>query len=328
MSENCFSRIASTGSFLPKRAVSNEELAQDLAKIGVETSDEWIRTRTGIDQRYLASGEESTTYLASEAAKQALEAGGFSPDEIDLIIVATTTPDSVFPSTACQVQAILGASGAGAFDIQAVCSGFAYALSIADSMIRAGSAERVLVIGAETLSRVLDWKDRTTCVLFGDGAGAVVLEKSDEPGILASELKADGTRGVHVLAADSHIDGGKVVGDPFIRMDGRLVFKAAVEKMTESARNVLTKANLATNDVDLYIPHQANLRIMNMVREKLGIDEEHLMISVNQHGNTSAASVPLALDKAHRSGKLKRGDLVLLQGVGGGFTWASVLLKF
>ena len=313
MSENCFSRIASTGSFLPKRAVSNEELAQDLAKIGVETSDEWIRTRTGIEQRYLASGEESTTYLASEAAKQALEAGGFSPDEIDLIIVATTTPDSVFPSTACQVQAILGASGAGAFDIQAVCSGFAYALSIADSM---------------TLSRVLDWKDRTTCVLFGDGAGAVVLEKSDEPGILASELKADGTRGVHVLAADSHIDGGKVVGDPFIRMDGRLVFKAAVEKMTESARNVLTKANLATNDVDLYIPHQANLRIMNMVREKLGIDEEHLMISVNQHGNTSAASVPLALDKAHRSGRLKRGDLVLLQGVGGGFTWASVLLKF
>ena len=316
MSENCFSRIASTGSFLPKRAVSNEELAQDLAKIGVETSDEWIRTRTGIEQRYLASGEESTTYLASEA------------DEIDLIIVATTTPDSVFPSTACQVQAILGASGAGAFDIQAVCSGFAYALSIADSMIRAGSAKRVLVIGAETLSRVLDWKDRTTCVLFGDGAGAVVLEKSDEPGILASELKADGTRGVHVLAADSHIDGGKVVGDPFIRMDGRLVFKAAVEKMTESARNVLTKANLATNDVDLYIPHQANLRIMNMVREKLGIDEEHLMISVNQHGNTSAASVPLALDKAHRSGRLKRGDLVLLQGVGGGFTWASVLLKF
>ena len=308
MSENCFSRIASTGSFLPKRAVSNEELAQDLAKIGVETSDEWIRTRTGIEQRYLASGEESTTYLASEAAKQALEAGGFSPDEIDLIIVATTTPDSVFPSTACQVQA--------------------YALSIADSMIRAGSAKRVLVIGAETLSRVLDWKDRTTCVLFGDGAGAVVLEKSDEPGILASELKADGTRGVHVLAADSHIDGGKVVGDPFIRMDGRLVFKAAVEKMTESARNVLTKANLATNDVDLYIPHQANLRIMNMVREKLGIDEEHLMISVNQHGNTSAASVPLALDKAHRSGRLKRGDLVLLQGVGGGFTWASVLLKF
>ena len=280
-------------------------MAQDLAKIGVETSDEWIRTRTGIEQRYLASGEESTTYLASEAAKQALEAGGFSPDEIDLIIVATTTPDSVFPSTACQVQAILGASGAGAFDIQAVCSGFAYALSIADSMIRAGSAKRVLVIGAETLSRVLDWKDRTTCVLFGDGAGAVVLEKSDEPGILASELKADGTRGVHVLAADSHIDGGKVVGDPFIRMDGRLVFKAAVEKMTESARNVL-----------------------NMVREKLGIDEEHLMISVNQHGNTSAASVPLALDKAHRSGRLKRGDLVLLQGVGGGFTWASVLLKF
>ena len=210
----------------------------------------------------------------------------------------------------------------------AVCSGFAYALSIADSMIRAGSAKRVLVIGAETLSRVLDWKDRTTCVLFGDGAGAVVLEKSDEPGILASELKADGTRGVHVLAADSHIDGGKVVGDPFIRMDGRLVFKAAVEKMTESARSVLTKANLATNDVDLYIPHQANLRIMNMVREKLGIDEEHLMISVNQHGNTSAASVPLALDKAHRSGRLKRGDLVLLQGVGGGFTWASVLLKF
>lgn len=328
MSEVCFSRIASTGSCLPKKAVSNEELARQLRELGVETSDDWIRTRTGIEQRYIAEGDESTTYLASEAAKRALEAGGFTPDEIDLVIVATTTPDSVFPSTACQVQAILGASGAGAFDIQAVCSGFAYALTLADAMIRAGNAQRVLVVGAETLSRVLDWKDRTTCVLFGDGAGAVVLEKSEEPGILATELKADGTRGVHVLAADSHIDGGKVVGDPYIRMDGRLVFKAAVEKMTESAQNVLAQAGLGANDVDLYIPHQANLRIMNMVREKLGIDEQHLMISVNKHGNTSAASVPLALDQANRSGRIKRGDIILLQGVGGGFTWGSVLLKF
>ncbi len=328
MSENCFSRIASTGSFLPKRAVSNEELAQDLAKIGVETSDEWIRTRTGIEQRYLASGEESTTYLASEAAKQALEAGGFSPDEIDLIIVATTTPDSVFPSTACQVQAILGASGAGAFDIQAVCSGFAYALSIADSMIRAGSAERVLVIGAETLSRVLDWKDRTTCVLFGDGAGAVVLEKSDEPGILASELKADGTRGVHVLAADSHIDGGKVVGDPFIRMDGRLVFKAAVEKMTESARNVLTKANLATNDVDLYIPHQANLRIIESVAKKLGQPMEKFPTNLQKCGNISAGSVPILLDDVNRGKMLQRGDKIVLAGFGAGLTWGAAVLEW
>lgn len=328
MSQEVFSRIASTGSALPKRAVSNEELAAELAKLGVETSDEWIRTRTGIEQRYLAGKDESTTALAAEAAKKALEAGGFTPDEIDLIIVATTTPDSVFPSTACQVQALLGASGAGAFDIQAVCSGFVYGLATADALIRAGSAERVLVIGAETLSRVLDWKDRTTCVLFGDGAGAAVLERSSEPGILAAEMKADGTRGVHVLAADSHIDGGKVVGDPFIRMDGRLVFKAAIEKMTESANNLLAKANLGPNDVDLFIPHQANIRIMTMVREKLGIAEDRLMVTVNTHGNTSAASVPLALDKANRSGRLKRGDIVLLQGVGGGFTWASALLKF
>lgn len=328
MSQDFFSRIASTGSALPKKVVSNDELAAELSKFGVETSDEWIRTRTGIEQRYLADKTESTTGLAVQAAKRALESGGFTPDEIDLIIVATTTPDSVFPSTACQVQALLGASGAGAFDIQAVCSGFVYALSIADSMIRAGSARRVLVIGAETLSRVLDWKDRTTCVLFGDGAGAAVLERSSAAGILATEIKADGTRGVHVLAADSHIDGGQVVGDPFIRMDGRLVFKAAIEKMTESANNLLDKANLGANDIDLFIPHQANIRIMNMVREKLGINEDRMMVTVNTHGNTSAASVPLALDKANRSGRLKRGDLVLLQGVGGGFTWASALLKF
>lgn len=326
--EKIYSRIASTGSFLPEKIVSNDELAAKLAERGVETSDEWIRTRTGIEQRYFAEGAGSTTAMAFEAAKRALENGGFTPDEIDLIIVATTTPDSVFPSTACQVQALLQASSAGAFDIQAVCSGFVYALSIADSMIRAGSAERVLVIGSESLSRVLDWDDRTTCVLFGDGAGAAVLEKSSEPGILATELKADGTRGVHVLAADSHIDNGKIVGDPYIRMEGRLVFKAAVEKMTESALNVLAAANLAPSDVDVYIPHQANLRIMNMVRGKLNIPESNLVVSVTKHGNTSAASVPLALDKARQSGQLKRGDIVLLQGVGGGFTWASALLKF
>ena len=328
MTENIYSRIASTGSYLPKKAVSNDNLASELAKMQIETSDEWIRTRTGIEQRYIAEGDETTTNMAFQAAKNALKKGGFTPDEIDLIIVATTTPDSVFPSTACQVQALLEASGAGAFDIQAVCSGFVYALTLADAMIRAGNASRILVIGSETLSRVLDWTDRTTCVLFGDGAGAVILEKSSEPGILATELKADGTRGVHVLAADSHIDRGQIVGDPFIRMDGKLVFKAAVEKMTESALNVLQKANLSPNDIDVYIPHQANLRIMNMVRHKLGVPEENLVVSVNKHGNTSAASVPLALDKAYAAGKIKRGDIVLLQGVGGGFTWASALLKF
>lgn len=328
VSDQIYSKIVSTGSALPAKSLSNGELAQMLAKLGVETSDEWIRTRTGIEKRYFASEEETTTYLASKAAVKALEAAGMTPDEIDMIIVATTTSDSVFPSTACQVQDQIGASNAGAFDIQAVCSGFAYSLAIADSMIRSGSAERVLVIGSETLSRILDWKDRTTCVLFGDGAGAVVLEKSDGPGIFSYELKADGGRGVHVLATDSHIAGGQVIGDPFIRMNGKLVFKAAVEKMTESALAVLKRANMDASAIDVYIPHQANLRIMNLVCTRLGIAEEKMIVSVSDHGNTSAASIPLALDKAYREGKLKRGDNVLLQGVGGGFTWASVLLKF
>lgn len=328
MSNQIYSRIISTGSALPATSVTNDELAQRLQKIDVETSDEWIRTRTGIEKRYIAREEETTTTLATSAALNALERAGMTPDEIDMIIVATTTPDSVFPSTACQVQDRIGASKAGAFDVQAVCSGFAYSLGIADSMIRAQAAERILVIGSETLSRILDWKDRTTCVLFGDGAGAVIVEKATEPGIYSFELKADGGRGVHVLAANAHLSGGKLVGDPFVRMDGKLVFKAAVEKMTESAISVLQKAKMQASDIDIYIPHQANLRIMNLVCAKLGLDTEKMIVSVSDHGNTSAASIPLALDKAYREGKLRRGDNVLLQGVGGGFTWASVLLKF
>ncbi len=324
-----FSQLVSTGSALPKNAVSNEELARRLSEIGVETSDEWITERTGIKQRYLADGEPgiSTTELAVRAARKALEKGGLVPSEIDMIIVATTTPDKLFPSTACQVQAALGCTGAAAFDIQAVCSGFVYAMSLADSLIRSGAKRCVLVIGSEMLSRILDWKDRTTCVLFGDGAGAAILRASEEPGILATELGADGSFGSDVLAVDARLEQGSVVGDPFIRMDGRTVFRMAVEKLSSGALSVLEKSGFRPEDVDLYIPHQANLRIMKMVAHKLGIPEERMMVSVDTHGNTSAASVPLSLDKAVQSGRIRKGSLVLLQGVGGGFTWGSVLLR-
>lgn len=324
-----FSQLVSTGSALPKNAVSNEELARRLSEIGVETSDEWITERTGIKQRYLADGEPgiSTTELAVRAARKALEEGGIASADIDMIIVATTTPDKLFPSTACQVQAALGCINAAAFDIQAVCSGFVYAMSLADSLIRSGSKRCVLVIGSEMLSRILDWKDRTTCVLFGDGAGAAVLRASESAGILATELGADGTFGSDVLAVDARMEQGGVVGDPFIRMDGRTVFRMAVEKLSSGALSVLEKTGFRPEDVDLYIPHQANLRIMKMVAHKLGIPEERMMVSVDTHGNTSAASVPLSLDKAVQSGRIREGSLVLLQGVGGGFTWGSVLLR-
>lgn len=328
MEQTIFSKILSTGSALPKNCVSNEELAERLRQKGVETSDEWIRTRTGIEQRYLVSEDETTVTLAAEAARSALAKTDLKPEDIDLIIVATTTPDNIFPSCACQVQAALGCSNSAAFDLQAVCSGFAYSLCTADAMIKSGSFKRVLVIGSEVLSRILDWQDRTTCVLFGDGAGAVILEAASEPGILSYKMKADGALGEKVLRADGRIDDGKIVGNPYIFMDGRAVFKAAVEKMTESGKEVLEKAGLTASDVALFVPHQANLRIMNMVAEKLGINKDNMMISVNSHGNTSAASIPLALDKAVSSGRIKRGDVVLLQGVGGGFTWASVLLKY
>lgn len=328
MEQTIFSRILSTGSALPKKCVSNEELAERLKTEGVETSNAWIQTRTGIEQRYLVSEGESTVSLAIEAAESALSKTNLSAEDIDLIIVATTTPDNIFPSCACQVQAALGCTNAAAFDLQAVCSGFAYSLCTADSMIKSGNFKRALIIGSEALSRILDWQDRTTCVLFGDGAGAVILEASSEPGILSYTMKADGALGEKVLRADARIENGRVVGNPYIFMNGKAVFKAAVEKMTESGKEVLAKAGLKSSDVALFVPHQANLRIMNMVTEKLEINPENMMISVNTHGNTSAASIPLALDKAVTSGRIKRGDILLLQGVGGGFTWASVLVKY
>lgn len=325
-----YSRVIATGAALPARAVSNDEFARMLAADGIETSDEWIRTRTGIEQRYFADEDkgETTTSLAVSAARQALGRSGLAPSDIDLIIVATTTPDMVFPSVACHVQAALGASGCAAFDVQAVCAGFIYALNAADAMLRAGSYRAAIVIGAETLSRVLDMKDRSTCVLFGDGAGAVVLQASQDPGILAARMYADGRYDEKVLGLTAHLKAGAVVGDPFIRMDGRQVFKLAVEGLTESAREVAGLACVRTEDVALFVPHQANLRIMTMVAKKLGIPDERMVKTVAEHGNTSAASVPLALDRAVRDGMVRPGELVLLQGVGAGMAWGSALIRW
>ena len=325
-----YSRVIATGAALPARAVSNDEFARMLAADGIETSDEWIRTRTGIEQRYFADEEkgETTTSLAVAAARQALERSGLAPSDIDLIIVATTTPDMVFPSVACHVQAALGASGCAAFDVQAVCAGFIYALNAADAMLRAGPYRAAVVIGSETLSRVLDMKDRSTCVLFGDGAGAVVLQASQDPGILAARMYADGRYDEKVLGLTAHLKAGAVIGDPFIRMDGRQVFKLAVEGLTESAREVAGLACVRTEDVALFVPHQANLRIMTMVARKLGIPDERMVKTVAEQGNTSAASVPLALDRAVRDGMVRPGELVLLQGVGAGMAWGSALIRW
>ncbi len=320
-------RIAGTGSALPSRAVSNAELAQRLAARGVQTSDEWIVARTGIRQRYLAEPELSTVELGTRAARRALDAAGCDAAGIDLIVVATSTPDQIFPSTACLIQARLRAGGAAAFDVQAVCSGFVYGVAVADALIRTGNHRRALVIGAETFSRILDWNDRTTCVLFGDGAGAVVLEAAGEPGILASRLHADGAQ-ASILCTPGRIDAGAVVGDPFLRMDGQAVFKLAVNVLDASAREVLDDAGMTTAQVDWLVPHQANVRIMSATARKLGLPEARVIVTVDRHGNTSAASVPLALDEAVRDGRVKRGQVVLLQGVGGGFTWGSVLLRY
>lgn len=325
-----YSRILGTGSALPATRIDNDALAQQLAKDGIETSDEWIRTRTGIESRYFADPArgETTTSMAIEAAKNALDAAGIAGSEVDLIIVATTTPDMVFPSVACHVQAALGAAGCAAFDVQAVCAGFIYALNAADAMLRAGPYRTAVVIGAETLSRLLDMKDRSTCVLFGDGAGAVVMQASKEPGILAARMYADGRYDEQVLGLKANIDHGAICGDPYIRMDGRQVFKLAVEGLTNSALEVARLACVRTEDVALYVPHQANLRIMTMVAKKLGIDEDKMVKTVAQHGNTSAASVPLALDAAVRAQRVKPGELVLLQGVGAGMAWGSALLRW
>ncbi len=326
--ERLFTRVVATGSALPEAVFSNDQLAEKLAKDGILTNDEWIRTRTGICQRHIAPEGVTTLDLAEKAARAAFSDANVDPAGIDLIIVATTTPDGVFPSMACRLQARLGILGCAAFDVQAVCAGFVYAMSVADGLIRTGGYKRALVVGAEVLSRVLDWKDRTTCVLFGDGAGAVVIEASKDEGILAHRMHADGTFGVQTLACDARIENGVVAGDPFIRMNGQQVFKLAVSSLTESFREVCAMADMAPQDVDVWVPHQANVRIIEMIAARLGLEKEKTVVTVDKHGNTSAASVPLALDWAVKHGRIQRGDTVMLQGVGAGMTWGSVLLKW
>ena len=322
-----YSRITGTGSYLPPNRLTNAQLAADLAAKGVETSDEWIVDRTGISARHFAAPDVTSSDLGLEAARRAIEAAGLKAADIDLIIVATSTPDMVFPSVACILQHKLGIAGCPAFDLQAVCSGFVYALTVADAMIKSGAASKALVVGAEVFSRILDFSDRTTCVLFGDGAGAVVLEASETPGILASDLHADGMH-VGILCVPGHVSGGQVLGSPLLTMDGKAVFKLAVGVLESTARATLAKAELTEADIDWLIPHQANLRIMHSTAKKLKLPLEKLIVTVDQHGNTSAASIPLALDEAVRSGKVKKGDIVMLEGVGGGFTWGAVLLKY
>ena len=322
-----YSRITGTGSFLPPRRMTNADLAAELASKGVETTDEWIVERTGIRARHFAAPDVTSSDLGVEAARRALQAAGRQPGDIDLIIVATSTPDMVFPSAACILQNKLGISGCPAFDIQAVCSGFVYALTVADAMIKTGAASKALVIGAEVFSRILDFSDRTTCVLFGDGAGAVVLEASSTPGILASDLHADGKH-VGILCVPGQVSGGNVIGKPLLKMDGQAVFKLAVGVLESAARATLAKASMTEADIDWLIPHQANIRIMQSTAKKLKISFDKVIVTVDRHGNTSAASIPLALDDAVRSGKIKKGDVLMLEGVGGGFTWGAVLLKY
>ena len=321
-----YSRIIGTGSYLPPRRVTNADLVADLAARGVESSDQWIVERTGIRARHFADADVVSSDLALEAARQALDAAGVQAQDIDLIIVATSTPDMVFPSTATILQHKLGAHGCPAFDVQAVCSGFIYALTVADAMIRAGTATRALVVGSEIFSRLLDFQDRTTCVLFGDGAGAVVLEASEEPGILSTDIHADGKH-VGILCVPGHVSGGQVTGLPLLTMDGQAVFKLAVGLLESAARATLDKAGLSEADIDWLVPHQANIRIMQSTARKLKLSMDKVVVTVQQHGNTSAASIPLALDHAVRSGQVKPGETLLLEGVGGGFTWGAVLLK-
>jgi 3-oxoacyl-[acyl-carrier-protein] synthase-3 len=320
-------RIVGTGSYLPPERVTNQMLVERLARDGIETSDQWIVERTGIHARHFAAPDVTCSDLAVEAARRALEDADCDVAAIDLIIVATSTPDMVFPSAACIVQQKLGVHGCPAFDVQAVCSGFVYALAVADSMIKTGAARNALVIGSEVFSRILDFKDRTTCVLFGDGAGAVVLQGSDTPGIVASELHADG-RYVDILCVPGTVSGGAVLGDPLLKMDGPGVFKLAVGVLEKVATAVLEKAGRTAADIDWLIPHQANIRIMQSTAKKLKLPLDKLIVTVDEHGNTSAASIPLAIDAAVRSGKIRAGDTLMLEGVGGGFTWGAVLLDY
>lgn len=316
------SRIIGTGSYLPEKILSNSDLATL-----VETSDEWIQQRTGIRQRHIAADNETTSDLALKASQRALDMAGITPDQLDLIIVATTTPDMVFPSTACLLQSKLGAKGMPAFDVQAVCSGFVYALTTADQFMRSGQYEHILVVGAEIYSRILDWQDRGTCVLFGDGAGAVVLKRSTEPGILAARLHADGSH-AGILSVPGSVCRGNISGRPLLQMDGTAVFKFAVKVLEEVALETLSIAGLQKSDIDWLIPHQANIRIIQATAKKLGLSMEHVITTVDRHANTSAASVPLALDEAVRDGRIKPGHHVMLEGVGGGFTWGAVLIKW
>lgn len=321
-----YARITGTGGYLPPRVVSNDELAADLATRGVETSNGWIVERTGILQRHIAEPGTPTSTLATAAARAALDSAGLQAGQIDLIIVATSTPDYIFPSTACMVQDQLGVGGAAAFDVQAVCSGFVYAMATADAFIRAGRSRHALVVGAEVFSGILDWNDRRTCVLFGDGAGAVVLSAADEPGILATRLNADG-RQHGILCAAGNVFAGQVTGDPFLRMDGQAVFKLAVTSLVQSALEVCAEADIDVSEIDWMVPHQANVRILNFIGRRLGLPDDRLVITLDRHANTSAASVPLALDVAWRDGRIRQGQTLLLQGVGGGFTWGSILVK-
>lgn len=323
------SKIVGTGGCLPPRRVTNQELADQLAQNGIETSDEWIVSRSGISARHYAEPGIKTSDLAADAARKALQAAGLEADSVDLIIVATSTPDHLggFPSTACVVQQKLGiANGCAALDVQAVCSGFVYALAVADSFIRSGMHKNVLVIGAEVFSRILDFTDRTTCVLFGDGAGAVVLSASPEPGILATRLHADGSHG-GILCVPGSVNGGVIEGSAFLHMDGQAVFKLAVSVLDKVANEALQAAAMSASELDWLIPHQANIRIMQGTAKKLGLPMEKMVVTVDQHGNTSAASIPLALDVAVRDGRVKSGQNVLMEGVGGGFTWGAVLVR-
>jgi 3-oxoacyl-[acyl-carrier-protein] synthase-3 len=314
-----YSRIAGTGSYLPPRIMTNDDFAARL-----DTSDAWIRERTGIVQRHIADESQASSDLAVEASRSALRAAGIDAADVDLIIVATSTPDYVFPSTACLLQAKLGVKGCAAFDVQAVCSGFVYGLATADSFIRSGQYKKALVVGAEVFSRILDWNDRGTCVLFGDGAGAVVLAADAKPGVHASVLRADGSQ-VGLLSVPGNVSRGKIVGSPFLQMNGQGVFKLAVKVLEEVARETVAASGMAMEDVDWLIPHQANVRILEATARRLDLPLEKLVVTVDHHGNTSAASVPLALDEFVRAGRIRKGHRVLMQGVGGGFTWGASL---
>ena len=314
-----YSRIVGTGSFLPPRVMTNDEFAARL-----DTSDAWIRSRTGIVQRHIADESQGSSDLALEASRAALQAAGVSADALDLIVVATSTPDYIFPSTACLLQAKLGVKGCAAFDVQAVCTGFVYALATADTFIRSGQYRRALVVGAEVFSRILDWNDRGTCVLFGDGAGAVVLAADTRPGIHANVLHADGSQ-VGLLSVPGNVSRGAIIGSPYLQMNGQGVFKFAVRVLEEAAREVVALADVEMSEVDWLIPHQANVRILDATARKLGLPPERLVVTVDHHGNTSAASIPLALDEYIRAGKMVPGQKVLMEGVGGGFTWGASL---